>query len=59
MNTGTAVGIFTDLAHSRRSEKDKLEAIKTVLDMETTNSITKEQFKEAFKWFFDYVVEEG
>ena len=46
------------LEDDRVEEKEKLEAIMLVLDMPTHNGITKDAILDAFRWFFDYCIEE-
>lgn len=54
MNIGEAVAIFRNIYRSERDDKEKLEAVKTVLNMKTHNSITKQEFINAFKYFVNY-----
>lgn len=58
MNSGRAFAIFRDIYNKKIREADKLAALKKVLEAETTNSITKQEFKTALKWLFEQVVEE-
>ena len=54
MNIGKAVAIFRNIYRSERDDKEKLEAVKTVLNMETHNSITKQEFINALDYFVNY-----
>ena len=58
MNLGKANAIFRQLEDDRFTEEEKLEAIMLVLDMPTHNGITKDAILDAFRWFFDYCIEE-
>ena len=55
MNTGVAFAIFRQINSDKYSDKQKENAIRRVLEMETTNSITKAEFKEALRWSMKFV----
>ena len=52
MNIGQGVAILQNIYKSDADDKEKFEAIKTVLSMETHNGITKQEFINAL----DYVI---
>lgn len=54
MTMGTAKWIFENLEDEKYSDKEKLEAIKIVSNMETHNSVTKKEMLAAIKWLMDY-----
>lgn len=58
MNIGKACAIFEQIQKEKYSDNEKLWAIKDVLDMPTHNGITKDTILNAFRWFFDYAIEE-
>lgn len=58
MNIGKACAIFEQIQKEKYSDNEKLWAIKEVLDMPTHNGITKNTILNAFKWFFNYTIEE-
>lgn len=55
MNTGKAIGIFRNINDGKYSASEKIEAIKTVINMETHNSISKDDLIRALDWLWDYV----
>lgn len=57
MDKGTAVAIFKNLFDSRYSVAEKGAAIRTVIDMETHNSITKCQMLKAMNWMWEQIFE--
>jgi len=57
MDKGTAVAIFKNLFDSRYSIAEKGAAIRTVIDMETHNSITKCQMLVAMNWMWEQLFE--
>lgn len=60
MNIGRACGIFMNIDSDNFTEDEKLVAIRDVLkEMVTYNSITKDNILKAFRWFFDWAVEEA
>ena len=58
MNLGTACAIFEQLESDKYSENEKLTAIKEVLGMPTHNGVTKDQILSAFRWLYEWAVEE-
>lgn len=59
MNIGRACGIFINIESDNFTEDEKLVAIRDVLkEMVTYNGITKDNILKAFRWFFDWAVEE-
>lgn len=52
MNIGKAFAIFKNINSDKFTYYEKIEAIEIVLQAETTNSITKSEFKEAFRWLW-------
>lgn len=60
MNIGRACGIFMNIDSEDFTEDEKLVAIRDVLkEMVTYNGITKDNILKAFRWFFDWAVEEA
>ena len=59
MNKGTAITIFKNLFDSRYSIEEKGAAIRTVIDMETHNSITKYQMLVCMNWMWEQIFELG
>ena len=57
MDKGTAVAIFKNLFDSRYSIAEKGAAIRTVIDMETHNSITKCQMLVCINWMWEQLFE--
>ena len=53
MNIGKAFAIFKNINSDKYTYYEKVEAIELVLQAETHNSITKSEFKEAFKWLWN------
>lgn len=58
MGLGKANAIFKNLDSDKYTNLEKVDAIKTVVDMETHNSITKDEILKAFKWLLsiDYII---
>jgi len=52
MNNGKAFAIFKNINSDKYTYYEKIEAIEIVLTAETTNSITKSEFKAAFIWLW-------
>lgn len=59
MKIGRACAIFEQINSDKYSEQEKLNAIRQVIEMPTHNGITKDEILNAFKWFFDWAVEEA
>lgn len=57
MNIGMARAIFENLFDSKYSIEEKGTAIRTVIDMETHNSITKGQMLKAMNWMWEQIFE--
>ena len=57
MNIGTARAIFENLFDSKYSIEEKGTAIRTVIDIETHNSITKIQMLKAMNWMWEQIFE--
>ena len=55
MNKGTAMTIFKNLFDGRYSVAEKGAAIRTVIDMETHNSIPKCQMLVAMNWMWEQI----
>jgi len=52
MNLGEAVAVFRNIYLSDRTVEEKKLAIKTVIEMETHNSITKQEILNALQWLY-------
>ena len=50
MGIGRACAIFFDIESSRFSDSEKLEAIKMILQFETTNGVSKQRLVKALRW---------
>lgn len=59
MNIGKACAIFDQINSDKYTEQEKLNAIKQVIEMPTHNGVTKYNILNAFRWFFDWAVEES
>ena len=59
MNIGLACAIFQNINSEKYTENGKLEAIKKVLEMPTHNGTTKEEIISAFRWFWNWSIEEA
>lgn len=53
MNIGMACAIFKNIESDKYTEIEKGFAIKLVLSMETINSITKQELKNALAWLWN------
>jgi hypothetical protein len=53
MNIGTARAIFKNIESDKYTESEKGLAIMRVLSMETINSITKQELKNALAWLWN------
>lgn len=58
MNIGKACAIFDQIKSDKYDEQEKLRAIQAVLDMPTHNGITKDEILAAFRWFWNWAIEE-
>lgn len=58
MNHGLACAIFRNIHKSVWTDEDKGMAIKTVLEMETHNSISKADMLKVIKYLWDMIFEE-
>ena len=56
MNNGKAMAIFRQINDDRFTVDEKREAIRIVLDMETHNSITKKDYRNAINWLFNFIM---
>lgn len=59
MSIGVATAVCKYIFISSRTDEEKIEAIRTVINMETHNGITKDVILNAFRWFFNWAVEES
>lgn len=57
MNLGEACAIFQSIHKSERTEEEKKQAIRTVIDMETHNGITKQEILNALAWLMETIDE--
>lgn len=57
MNTGRAKAIFDNIENATESMEEKGLAIRTVLDMETHNSVTKAQILKVMDWMWNQIFE--
>lgn len=57
MNIGTARAIFENIFDSKYSIEEKGNAIRTVIDMESHNSITKCQMLVCMNWMWEQIFE--
>ncbi len=53
MNIGEACAIFRNIDKSERAIWEKKQAIRTVIDMETHNGITKQEILNALAWLME------
>ena len=53
MNIGKACAVFTNISSEKFTVEEKGLAIHKVLSMETTNGITKQEFKNVLKWLWN------
>lgn len=62
MNTGLALAIFFNLDREDLSDEEKALAIYTVMNMETHNSVKKDNMLKAIKWLWHRqyeIIEDG
>lgn len=59
MNIGKACSIFEQIQSDKYTEQEKLKALKEVIAMPTHNGITKDKILTAFRYFFDWAVQEA
>lgn len=57
MNIGTARAIFENLNDCKQPIEAKGLAIRKVIDMETHNSVTKDQMLKAMDWMWNQIFE--
>lgn len=57
MGLGEATAIFCNIYLSDSTVEEKKLAIRTVIDMETHNGITKQEFINALDWLYEATVE--
>lgn len=55
MNIGTAIKIFNNIFDDAYTIEEKGVAIRTIIDMETHNSITKCQMLKAMNWMWEQI----
>ena len=58
MNVGLACAIFKDIMRPGLTDEERGMAIKTVMEMETHNSITKQDMLEVIRYLWNMVFEE-
>ena len=58
MNTGRAVAIFKDINRRDIEDEERGEAIKTVMGMETKNSISKKDMESVILYLWNLVFTE-
>ena len=58
MNRGKAIAIFRDISRADLSDEERGTAIKIVLQMETKNSITKNDMEEVMRYLWRMVFTE-
>ena len=58
MNVGKACAVFEQIESKRYTDEEKLLAIREVIEMSTHNGITKDTILNAFKWLWNYSIEE-
>lgn len=59
MKIGLACAIFEQINSDNYTDQEKLHAIKEVIAMPTHNGIRKDEIMAAFRWFFEWAVEEA
>lgn len=59
MNIGKACAVFEQINSEKYEEQEKINAIKQVIEMPTHNGISKAEIMDAFRWFFNWAVEES
>lgn len=57
MNLGKARGIFDTIEDDKYTMEEKGAAIRIVIDMETHNSITKDQMLKVMDWMWNQIFE--
>lgn len=57
MNNGKAVAIFKEINSGSYEDDEKLIAIGQVLNMDTHNSISKNEILNVLKWFYEEFTE--
>lgn len=58
MNIGKACAIFEQIESERYTDEEKLLAIREVIEMPTHNGVTKDTILNAFRWLWNYAIEE-
>lgn len=58
MNVGKACAVFEQVESDGYTDEEKLIAIEMVLDMPTHNGIAKDTILKAFRWLWNYAIEE-
>ena len=58
MNVGKACAVFEQIESERYTDEEKLLAIHEVIEMPTHNGITKDIILNAFRWLWNYAIEE-
>ena len=59
MNKGTAMTIFENIFDNRYSIEEKGAAIRTVIDMDTHNGVTKCQMLVCMNWMWEQIFEQS
>lgn len=54
---GKAVAIVENIDSEKYSNREKIEAVYTVLDLATDNGITKKTYKGVIKWLLHFIGE--
>lgn len=57
MNLGRARAIFNDIENAPESMEKKGLAIRTIINMETHNSVTKAQMLKVIEWMWNQIYE--
>ena len=58
MNAGKVCAVFERIESDRYTDEEKLLAIREVIEMPTHNGITKKAILNAFRWLWNYAIEE-
>ena len=58
INIGKACAIFEQIESERYADEEKLLAISEVIEMPTHNGVTKDTILNAFRWLWNYAIEE-
>ena len=58
MNIGKACAIFEQIESEKYTDEEKLLAISEVIEMPTHNGVTKDTILSAFRWLWNYAIEE-